>query len=256
MQDRRRFLTLLAATAALPARGQTPSMPPQDKDAADLLPLMKRRLAAELDDPSVAETEAAHLREIGFHWTAPARPASGFKTIVAYSFGNRLQANASPKILPEPGPVNEELADTVHALYQQSHATIYAQWEIARFLQSKHHLTSVVAIEPVVAPDGTITYLSTDGVAEDVIKRNSGKASSLGKVAVVAHRDHAKRCVQTSRARGMDAYVAQGVTLPVTYDPSSGQPWTRRRDLYLIHDMAAQFMQLRAQQIATLFPNG
>lgn len=261
MKDRRRFLThLLAATAAsaTPVRAQRSATPQAGKAALDqeLLSQMNRRLALELDDTAVAEIEAAHLLDVGFHWTAPAQPAASIKTIVAYSFGNRVQPSASPKTLPEPGPVNEELAEAVYRLYQKSHARIFAQWEIARFLQTRHHLSEAIAIEPVTAPDGTITYLSTDGVAEAVIKHMGGNPSALGTVGVVAHRDHAKRCVQTSRARGMDAYVAQELVLPVTYDPQSGQPWTRRRDLYLLHDMAAQFMQLRATQIARSYPQG
>lgn len=216
---------------------------------------MKRRLTLELDDVTVADTEAAQLLEIGFHWAAPTQPAISIKTIVAYSFGNRLQPSASPKTLPDPGPINELLADAADALHQQSHAPIFAQWEIAHFLQTKYHV-DVIAIEPVIAADGTITYLSTDGVAEAVVKHASGKPSTLGTVGVIAHRDHAKRCVLTSRARGMEACVAAGLHLPVTYDPQSGQPWTRSRDLYLIHDMAAQFMQLRAAEIARRYSNG
>ena len=72
----------------------------------------------------------------------------------------------------------------------------------------------------------------------------------VGAVAIVAHRDHAKRCVQISRRHGMNAIVATEIELPVTYDPLSGQPWTRRRDIYLAHDLAAQFIGLRSQAIA------
>ena len=110
-------------------------------------------------------------------------------------------------------------------------------------------------MSPVVAKDGSVTYLSTDGVAEAVVKHEGG-ATALGVVGVVAHRDHAKRCVLTSRARGMDAYVAREVELPVIYDAQSGQPWTRNRELYLIHDMAAQFAMLRAERIAKEYPAG
>jgi hypothetical protein len=50
----------------------------------------------------------------------------------------------------------------------------------------------------------------------------------------------------------MDATVAAEVELPAIYDPLSGQPWTRRRDIYLAHDLAAQFIALRTEAIAEL----
>jgi hypothetical protein len=42
----------------------------------------------------------------------------------------------------------------------------------------------------------------------------------------------------------------------VVYDANSGQAWTRRRDLYLLHDMAAQMMMARAAAIARVYPEG
>lgn len=44
--------------------------------------------------------------------------------------------------------------------------------------------------------------------------------------------------------------------MPHTYDPESGQAWTRRRDLYLVHDMLAQWTTLRAKLITAAYPNG
>ncbi|WP_279630225.1 hypothetical protein [Streptomyces murinus] len=44
--------------------------------------------------------------------------------------------------------------------------------------------------------------------------------------------------------------------MPGTYDPESGQAWTRRRDLYLVHDMVAQLTVLRTKLIAQAYPNG
>ncbi|MFJ9582336.1 hypothetical protein [Streptomyces acidicola] len=54
----------------------------------------------------------------------------------------------------------------------------------------------------------------------------------------------------------MTAFAPEGFTMPDTYDPESGQPWTRRRDLYLVHDMSAQWTMKRTQLIAELYPNG
>ena len=48
----------------------------------------------------------------------------------------------------------------------------------------------------------------------------------------------------------------KAVNYPHTYDPQSGQAWTRRRDLYLVHDMAAQWQVVRAKLIAAEYPNG
>lgn len=110
----------------------------------------------------------------------------------------------------------------------------------------------MVSIEPAYLPDGTLEYLSTDGVAAEVVRLEDGASAAMGVVAIVAHRDHAKRCVQISRRHGMDAFVAAEVELPATYDPQSGQAWTRRRDIYLAHDLAAQFIALRSQTIAEL----
>jgi len=114
-------------------------------------------------------------------------------------------------------------------------------------LEAKFHgLSDAVSIAPVLSPDGQVIYLSTDGVATAALAAGGGV---LGKVAVVAHRDHAKRCVKVSRAAGMEAFVAADIPLPADYDLQSGQAWTRSREVYLLHDLAAQFMGLRAEAI-------
>ncbi|MFF9912512.1 hypothetical protein [Streptomyces sp. NPDC013457] len=48
----------------------------------------------------------------------------------------------------------------------------------------------------------------------------------------------------------------RGIEPPGTYDPESGRPWTRRRDLYPVHVMSAQWAVLRQKLIARAFPNG
>ncbi|RXS95759.1 hypothetical protein ESZ00_12595 [Silvibacterium dinghuense] len=257
MVDRRRFLarSIVLTAAAMPAVIHAQKVPSSSDSDPELLSSMRTRLARELDDPALAATLAPSILNVGFEWTSPMRPAADLRAVIAYSFGNRLAAD--PKAQPEPGPVNEVLADTVVRVHKllPSGSRIYAQWEIAHFLTAKYGFKDVVSIEPVIAADGTVTYLSTDGVAEAAVKRAGGTAA-IGPVAVVGHRDHAKRCVLTSRGRGMDAWVAKEVSLPVEYDAESGQPWTRRRDLYLLHDMAAQMMMLRAAKIAEAYPKG
>ncbi len=134
---------------------------------------------------------------------------------------------------------------------RRSHAAVvYAQWEIASFLSAQKGIGRVVAINPVVAPDHSIKYLSTDGVAEAAVTDAGGDAAKLGRICVIGHHDHVKRCVEVSRARGMDAWAMEGLSLPPNYDAESDQPWTRDRETYLIHDMAAQLFQIRAARIA------
>ncbi|MGA5067800.1 hypothetical protein ACPB9E_29165 [Streptomyces exfoliatus] len=114
----------------------------------------------------------------------------------------------------------------------------------------------MTSIEPLIAPDGTITYLSTDGVAAQVAEARKRVPGGAGIACVIGFRDHHKRCVQTTRDRGLKAYAPRGFGMPHTYDPESGQPWTRRRDLYLVNDMLAQWSALRAKLMAEAFPNG
>jgi len=207
-------------------------------------------LGKALADPHLAARLAPVLLDVGFTWDAPSQPAKSFRTIIAYSFGNRPALPGASS--PAPGPINRELADAVIAAQSRSHAAvIYAQWEIASFLKSEQNIGEVVAIDPVVAPDHTVTYLSTDGVAQAAIAHAGGDAAKLGRVCVIGHHDHAKRCVEVSRARGMDAWAMDGLPLPSDYDAESDQPWTRNREIYLIHDMAAQLMQIRAARLAS-----
>ncbi len=102
---------------------------------------------------------------------------------------------------------------------------------------------------------GTIVYLSTAGVAAEAVTR-AGGAAAMGAVAVVGHRDHAKRCIQTSQLAGMKAAAVAEVSLPTVYDPQSGQPWTRNRSLYLVHDMYAQMLTRAIAATMQAFPKG
>ena len=210
-------------------------------------------LADQLGDEALGRRIAAHLLEAGANWRPPTRPVAEADSLIAYAFGNRpRQCPAPPPDAPltdrldEPGPVNAALAQVVADLHAIRPARIFAQWEVAHFLKTRHGLTGVVSIEPVLSPGGQVIYLSTDGVATAALAAGGG---DLGKVAVVAHRDHAKRCVKVSRAAGLDAFVAADIPLPADYDPQSGQAWTRSREVYLLHDLAAQFMGLRAEAI-------
>lgn len=222
------------------------------------------RLAAELDDTAAAESIYPEILDFALSWKPPTAAVASLDRIVAYAFGNRPNEESgntpvdggTQVALPDPGPVNEQLADTVFAIWSQRQVKVYAQWEIARFLVSKYNMIDVVSIEPVINDDGSVTYLSTDGVAASIIEQEQNNAAGMGVVGVVGFRDHHKRCVLTSRDRGMDAYAPEGITMPGDYDEQSGQAWTRRRDLYLLHDMTAQIMRLRTLRIDEAYPDG
>ena len=257
--DRRRFFTTAAATtaaASLPllAAGAAGASPADTAQEQKLTRLMLDALSRELDDPATAAVVEPHIQDIGFNWDPPVTAVENIDYIVAYAFGNRAPADGGDpaKVLYEPGPVNEALADAIAAIRKQKDVPVFAQWEIARFLDSKYDMNRVTSIEPVIAADGTITYLSTDGVAAQVVALRG----TSGIAGVVGFRDHVKRCVQTTRDRGMTAFAPAGVGMPGDYDPQSGQPWTRRRDLYLLHDMYAQFAVLRQKAITAAYPNG
>lgn len=259
MTNRRNLLAGAAALPfiAAPAFAQSPV-------SGDIQQAMADHLAVELGDQTAADGLAEILFKDALTWSAPTVAPAAIKTIVAFAFGNRpnTESGNTPTdgtaqlALPDPGPINALLADKVaEILAVQPEAKIYAQWEIARYLVDKHKLTQTVSIEPVINADGTITYLSTVGVAEAIIA-DAGSAEALGQIAVVGHRDHSKRCVETARAAGMDAYLPEGIAMPVDYDIESGQSWTRERRLYLVHDLYARLTGTRLAVIEAAYPNG
>ncbi|EMD9438666.1 hypothetical protein WL99_34025 [Burkholderia cepacia] len=265
--SRRKFLAAAPAVAAVPLLSacggdDVTSMPVTD---AALAAQMSAKLNAQLGDAATVGAIQPALTDVGFAWDLPTMPAAQAGAIVAYSFGNRPNAasgntsstGGNQSALPDPGPVNEALADAVYRIRQLKPVKVYAQWEIARFLVSKYGMGADVlsSIEPVIASDGTIVYLSTAGVAAEAVSR-AGGAAAMGSVAVVGHRDHAKRCIQTSQQAGMKAAAVAEVPLPARYDPQSGQPWTRNRSLYLVHDMYAQMLARAVGATMQAFPKG
>ncbi len=266
--SRRTFLSAAPAVAAasfLGACGGGDDVTSAPIGDAALAAQMSAKLNAQLDDAATVDAIVPAMTDVGFTWALPTVPAAQIGAIVAYSFGNRPNAasgntsstGGNQSALPDPGPVNEALADAVYRIRQLKPIKVYAQWEIARFLVSKYGLGADVlsSIEPVIASDGSIVYLSTAGVAAVAVSR-AGGAAAMGTVAVVGHRDHAKRCIQTSRQAGMQAAAVAEVPLPTTYDPQSGQPWTRNRSLYLVHDMYAQMLTHAMTATMQAFPKG
>ncbi|WP_240494314.1 hypothetical protein [Pantoea sp. 1.19] len=208
---------------------------------------IKNKLNQSLSDCQTASQLAPFINDCIFERypvTLAPREAS---VIIGLAFGNRENRSGNPNELAEPGPMNEALAHCCATVYRQKKMPLYLQWEIARFFQAGGFpdipLRDVYSIEPDWDAQHNLVYLSTDGVVKAIIDDHfDGEASAVGKAVVIGHRDHVKRCVKTCRARGIAAYASRGITLPVWYDPHSWQAWTRRRDLYVLQDMAAQMM--------------
>ena len=274
MPTRRNFLlstssvataSLLTVTASLSACGGNGASSGSQTSDAELQTQMIGKLTTELDDAAIAHTLEPYMMDVGFTWDLPLTSVADVNTIVAYCFGNRPNAasgntsstGGNQAALPDPGPINEALADTVYEIYRLTRVKVFAQWEIAHFLVFKYQMnsTNLHSIEPIIASDGSIIYLSTAGVAEAIVDI-VGNPAALGTVAVVGHRDHAKRCIATSVAAGMNAYAVKEIGLPAHYDSLSAQPWTRNRELYLVHDMLAQLATTTGTLISQAYPQG
>jgi len=208
--------------------------------AARVETLLAERLAAELDDRETADALARTLVEIALTWRARAVPVEEIRTIIGFTFGNRM----APSGNRAPGPVNQALADIAVRLHQATGARVWAQWEVAEAIGERLGADALEAIYPARDTTAEPRFLSTGGVVEAVVSRGGG-AAALGTVAVVAVRDHAWRCVDLCRRHGLHAGVPAGWTLPELYDPDSGQPWTRERLAYLLHDLHCRALDRR-----------
>lgn len=82
-------------------------------------------------------------------------------------------------------------------------------------------------------------------MTDQVVSIAASDGIDLGTVGVVGFADHVMRCVMTATASGIDdAVVVEGLELPSTYDPQSGQEWTRDRVAYLSVDLAGRIAAL------------
>ena len=167
------------------------------------------------------------------------------QTIVAYSFGNRIEANGNRSV----GPVNASLADVVVRLHEETSAPVFAQWEVAEAIGGRIASRHLVSITPLRDARSEPVYLSTGGVAAAIV-RQADDPGRLGKVAVVGFADHIKRCIDTSCRAGLDAAAPAGYAMPMAYDAESGQPWTRSRLVYLLHDVLCRIEDRRNELIA------
>ncbi|MBF6213027.1 hypothetical protein IU433_26930 [Nocardia puris] len=185
--------------------------------------------------PAPAAPPAGDLSAL---WTTPAKPSSEFDFLLAFSFGNRIPEGVDPqRTVGAPGPVNEALAAAVVATRNGRDIPVYAQTEIAEVLRGEYALPDVVSIDPDRADDGTLVYLSTDGVAARAAEL---RGDTDGIAGVIAFHDHLWRAVHTTRTRGLTAFAPEDVPMPTEYDPLSGQPWTTSRERYLPTDYAGR----------------
>lgn len=204
-------------------------------------------LAAELVDAigpdAVARLRAEVGAEVATHpllaYRPPTVPTDEVDSLVVFAFGNRLAADGSLAS----GPVNEALADATADFVADHPVPVFAQWEVADLLLAAG-VDEVTSIDPDTGPDGEVVYLSTAGVADKAVALADEQGVELGRVGVVCFADHAGRCVLTADGAGMDAAVPEGVDLPSTYDPQSGQEWTRERLAYLTTDLQGRLLAL------------
>jgi hypothetical protein len=202
--------------------------------------LLADHLEAELGDERTARTFALALVADALTWRAPEIPLDEVRTIIGFTFGNRMLPNGNRV----PGPVNAALADAAVRLHEATGARVWAQWEVAEAIGERLKDAALVAIYPRHDAQAEPRYLSTGGVVEAILARCGGVAG-LGTVAVVAARDHAWRCVQICRRHGLHAGVPEGWAMPDVYDAGSGQPWTRHRMAYLLHDLHCRALDHR-----------
>jgi hypothetical protein len=238
-----------APETARGATGDTTAPP------ADMREALTRRLTEELGDAEVAglvvaglgdETVAELEARVGVDGAAtsdllayrpPTVPDAEVDQVVVFSFGNRVAEDGTVTS----GPMNEALADATAVFVADHPVPVYAQWEVARLLADRG-VAGVVSIDPDVDAAGEVVYLSTAGVAAKAVTLATDAGTPLGAVGVLCFQDHAARCVSTARSAGMDAAVPEGAELPSTYDPGSGQPWTRDRVAYVSQDLTARLL--------------
>ncbi len=201
------------------------------------------RLAAELGDNLLARELASLVRTDVLSWTAPAIAPERIRTVVGFTFGNRMLPNGNR----EPGPVNEALGAIAARLHRETAAPVIAQWEVAAAADLPADM--VTPIHPARDAADEPVYLSTLGVLEEIARRWA--PASLGVVGVVAFSDHIARAVATARRLGFDAYAPAGYAMPADYDVLAGQAWCRTRLVYVVHDMTMRISERRADLLAS-----
>jgi hypothetical protein len=248
----------VAPSAAIAQATATTTTTTAATASTDYRRALTKRLAKEYGDPKLAkqvvsglgadtvsalETKVptAEVATSPFLAYQPLRVADDdVDALVVFSFGNRIGTAGDLQA----GPMNEAIATQAFKFALKHEVPVYAQTEIALQLQAAG-MHDVISIDPVTAADGTTTYLSTAGVAEQVTSKAQAAREQLGTVGVIAFADHAARAVLTAREAGMTgAAVPKGVRLPRGYDPESNQAWTRSRAAYLPTDLIGRLTTL------------
>jgi hypothetical protein len=249
------IVVVLLASAAVAKEGKSTTT----TSPADYRTALTQRLAKEYDDVALAKqvvtglsddtvssleakVPLAEVATSPFLASKPPRIADGkVDSLVVFAFGNRIGDDGDLQA----GPTNEALGKAVFRFaIKHPDVPIYAQTEIATLLQAAG-VQDVTSIDAVTAPDGTVTYLSTAGVAEQAMSKAQAAGEELGTVGVVAFADHAVRSVLTARKAGMTgAAVPKSMKLPTVYDPDSNQSWTRTRAAYLPTDLIGRLTTL------------
>ena len=200
-----------------------------------------RRVAAELEQGTLDRLVAAAGGDLAgspvLDYEPATAPLQQIDSIWAFSFGFRIDAGAGidavgltdpppPMDVVSPGPVNAALAQVVADLVEDRPVPVVAQWEIAREL-AELGVQDVISVEPQMAPDGTVVYLSTPAVAEEGLQIAGSMGLDMGMAGVVCVVDMAASCLLSMDRLDIPAAVPAGVELPDEYDALSGQLWTR-----------------------------
>ncbi len=203
---------------------------------------LKSHLDRELGDRRQAAWLARWIARELLSWRVPTGELANTVGVIAFSFGNRVLATGATA----PGPVNRELARLVVQIFRRTECRVFAQWEIAECIGTAMPPDRLCSITQDLSGDGcSLKYLST----KDVILKIKGKLGRLRSprhILVVAHRDHAYRCLALLRQHGIIQAFVPPFPLPRGYDRLSGQPWTRSRHRYLIHELLARLADYRA----------
>jgi len=211
------------------------------------------RTVAGMDDAAVAGAERLADGDIAtspwLSYRPTTAPAVDIDTLWVFSYGFRM---ADPSLEAVPvggsvppldalvsGPTNEALARAARDFVAEHPVPIVAQWEVARVLHDLG-VDDVISVEPDVAADGTVTYLSTVGVAEKGLAALQARGGEPGHAGVLCFRDHAVRCELTMRSLRLTADVPSEIELPAEYDPESGQLWTRKVETWIPIDLAGR----------------
>ncbi len=136
----------------------------------DIEAILASHLTAELGDPALGRELTKILMEDALSWRAPTVPLEGVRTIIGFTFGNRMLPSGNR----EPGPVNAALADIAVRLHVATSAPVHAQWEVAEAVGDRIPATALMPIYPGRDAQHEPRYLSTGGVIEEILARNGG----------------------------------------------------------------------------------